>query len=115
MPISRFEDILAWQKAKELTLGVYRAFGENRDYSFRDQIQRASVSVMNNIAEGFERKGDREFQRFLYIAKGSAGEIRSMLYLARELKYITEDRCSELLELSKEISKMLYGFIKSLE
>ena len=115
MPISRFEDILAWQKAKELTLGVYRAFGENRDYSFRDQIQRASVSVMNNIAEGFERKGDREFQRFLYIAKGSAGEIRSMLYLARELKYITEDRCSELLELSKEISNMLYGFIKSLE
>ena len=115
MPISRFEDILAWQKAKELTLGVYRTFRDNRDYSFRDQIQRASVSVMNNIAEGFERKGDREFQRFLYIAKGSAGEVRSMLYIARELKYITEDSFSELLELSKEISKMVYGFIKSLE
>ena len=115
MPISRFEDILAWQKAKELTLGVYRAFGENRDYSFRDQIQRASVSVMNNIAEGFERKGDREFQRFLYIAKGSAGEVRSMLYVARDLNYLTGDLFAELLGLSEEISKMLSGFIKSLK
>jgi four helix bundle protein len=88
MPIERFEDIIVWQKWKEMALLVYEHFRENRDYAFRDQIQRASVSIMNNIAEGFERKGAREFSKFLYIAKGSSGEVRSMLYLAKELKYI---------------------------
>ena len=86
MAIERFEDIIAWQKAKELTIQIYKIFGESKDFAFRDQIQRASVSVMNNIAEGFERKSNNEFRHFLYIAKGSCGEVRSMLILSDELK-----------------------------
>ena len=71
MVIERFEDIVAWKKSKELTLGVYKAFKTLKDFSFKNQIERASVSVMNNIAEGFERKGNKEFQHFLFISKGS--------------------------------------------
>jgi len=114
MNIERFEDLLVWQKAKELTIAIYSIFKESRDYGFRDQIQRASVSVMNNIAEGFERKGAKEYSRFLYIAKGSAGEVRSMLYVARELDYVDDkifDRCYNLAE---EISKMLAGLIRKI-
>jgi four helix bundle protein len=68
MKIERFEEIIAWQKARVLTLNLYTLFKESRDYSFRDQIQRASVSIMNNISEGFGRGSDLEFKRFLYIA-----------------------------------------------
>ena len=70
MKIECFEDIIAWQKAKDVTSKIYAQFRLNRDYGFKDQIQRASVSVMNNIAEGFERKSNAEFRQFLYIAKG---------------------------------------------
>lgn len=88
MGIERFEDIIAWQKAKDLTIQIYALFGDSKDFGFRDQIQSASVSIMNNIAEGFERKSNNEFKYFLYVAKGSCGEVRSMLALAFELKKI---------------------------
>ena len=114
MKFHRFEEILAWQKAKELCVMVYRIFGESRDFGFRDQIQRASVSVMNNIAEGFERKSNNEFRHFLYIAKGSCGELRSMLILAKELKKLPEPEASGLLQHAEEVSKMLAGLIKTL-
>lgn len=77
MRISRFEDIIAWQKSREMALKIYIAFKNLNDYGFRDQILRSAVSVMNNIAEGYERKSNPEFQRFLFIAKGSCGEVRS--------------------------------------
>ncbi len=114
MTIEKFEDILAWQKAKSLSLLVYTLFKTNKDYAFRDQIQRASVSIMNNIAEGFERKGNKELSHFLFIAKGSCGELRSMFYLALELHYISEKDFQKLYTESMEISKMLSGFIKTL-
>lgn len=114
MKIEKFEDIIAWQKSKELTLKVYELFNINRDYGFKDQIQRASVSIMNNIAEGFERKSNKEFKQFLYIAKGSCGEVRSMIILALELKYIVKTEHDKILNLSSEISKILSGFIKTL-
>ena len=114
MKITQFEDIVAWQKAKELTTSIYNAFKECRDYSFRDQICRASVSIMNNIAEGFERQSNNEFKRYLYIAKGSSGEVRSMLYLANELQYIPTGTYQQLHEKSYEIARMLSGFIKKL-
>lgn len=109
-----FEDIIAWQKSKILVLNIYSIFSAIRDYSFRDQIQRAAVSVMNNTAEGFERKGNKEFAKFLYIAKGSCGEVRSMLYLALDLKYIDKVKFDNLYNQSMEISKMLSGLIKTL-
>jgi four helix bundle protein len=115
MKIAQFEDILAWQKAKAMTLKLYSLFRDNKDYAFRDQICRASVSVMNNIAEGFERKSDSEFKHFLFIAKGSCGEVRSMLYLALELNYINKEDYSYLSNISYEISKMISGLIKTLK
>jgi len=114
MRIERFEDIIAWQKAKVLCVEVYKLFEHSKDFGFKDQIQRASVSIMNNIAEGFERKGNKEFTHFLYIAKGSCGEVRSMLILAKELNKISEQEHNKLFPLSEEISKILAGLIKTL-
>jgi four helix bundle protein len=114
MKFDQFEDILAWQKAKVLTLRVYSLLMNLKDFGFKDQLCRASVSIMNNIAEGFERRSDNEFIHFLFIAKGSCGEVRSMLYLAFELNYLKEEEYLTLLNLSKEISKMISGLIKSL-
>jgi len=114
MKIDRFEDIIAWQKAKELTVEIYQMFFESKDFGFKDQIQRASVSIMNNIAEGFERKTNNELKYFLFVAKGSCGEVRSMLILAKELEKLPHDKFEELYLLSEEISKMLSAFIKTL-
>jgi len=109
-----FEDMVIWQKSKVLVRDIYNVFSISRDYSFRDQIQRAAVSIMNNTAEGFERKGNKEFAKFLYIAKGSCGEVRSMLYLALDLRYIDKIKFDNLYNQSLEISKMLSGLIKTL-
>lgn len=114
MTIEKFEDIVAWQKAKTLTKQIYQDFGKCRDFGFKDQIQRASVSIMNNIAEGFERRGDKEFKRFLFIAKGSCGEVRSMLYLAFELQYLSKENTRKYYDASIEISRMISGLIKTL-
>jgi len=114
MIIRRFEDILAWQKVKILTIKIYLILKNNKDYSFKDQLQRASVSIMNNIAEGFERKNDKEFKHFLFIAKGSCGEVRSMLYIANEFNYISKEKNKELYLLTLDISRLLSGFIKKL-
>ena len=114
MKIGSFEDIQAWQKAKSLSIFVYSLFKNHKDFRFRDQIQSAAVSIMNNIAEGFERKGNNELKRFLYIAKGSCAEVRSMLYLALELKFISQEAFKTTHSLSLEISMMLSGFIKTL-
>lgn len=92
---------------------LYDELRELKDYGFKDQILRASVSVMNNIAEGFDRGSKRELKQFLVIARGSIAEVRSMLILAKELKYIDEGE--EYIQISKEISRLLTGFIKSLD
>jgi len=114
MNIEKFEDIMAWQKGKILTLSVYTALKRCKDFSFKNQIERASVSIMNNIAEGFERRTNKELKNFLFIAKGSAGEVRSMLNLGLELKYIKTGEFEKMHSLSIEISKLLSGFIRSL-
>lgn len=114
MTVERFEDIKAWQKAKDLTLEIYKTFENLKDYSYKSQIQRAAVSIMNNITEGFERKSNKEFKQFLFVAKGSAGEVRSMLHLALNLKYITENQYNKMCDEVIIISKMLSNFIKTL-
>ena len=114
MRIEKFEDIIAWQKAEKLTLEIYTQFKCCTDYAFRDQIQRASVSIMNNIAEGFERRTNKELTNFLFIAKGSCGEVRSMLHLALKLNYVSSEKYSSDLFLANEISKIISGFIKTL-
>ena len=114
MNTSRFEDLICWQKRKILSLEIYKVFRNLKDLSFRNQIERASVSILNNIAEGFERQTNKEFKQFLYIAKGSAGEVRSMLLLAEELEYITTQETRRLVVMAEEVSKLLAGMIKNL-
>ncbi|HTB48522.1 MAG TPA: four helix bundle protein [Verrucomicrobiae bacterium] len=114
MKMHRFEDVFAWQQSKELTILVYRYFKTCTDYGFKDQIQRAAVSVMNNIAEGFERNSDKELRQFLYIAKGSCGEVRSMLIVAPDIGYLLPSRQNELIQLATRTSQLLSGFIKKL-
>lgn len=114
MAIERFEESIAWQKSKALCIEIYKQFENIKDYGFRDQIQRAAISVMNNIAEGFERKGNKEFSYFLYIAKGSCAEVRSMLILAKELKKISEEEHQTLSSMAEEVSKIISGLIKSI-
>ena len=112
--IERFEDIKAWQAARDLVSAIYRVTAQGqfaKDFGLRDQVRRASVSMMSNIAEGFERSSDREFRRFLYIAKGSAGEVRSHLFVAVDLGYITAEEFSDLRTKSEEVAKSLSGFI----
>jgi len=112
--ITKFEDIVAWQKGFDLSIKIYKAFTLNKDFSFRDQIQRAAISISNNIAEGYERMGDKELRKFLYVSKGSCAEVRSMLHVALKLNYLTQTQFNELYYLSVEISKILSGSIKTL-
>ncbi len=115
--IERFEDIKVWGMAKELVAAVYRLSGEGKfsqDFGLRDQIRRASVSVMSNIAEGFERGSKKEFARFLRIAKGSSGEVRSQLYVALELGYVDSHEFSTMRARAEDVSRALSGFISYL-
>jgi four helix bundle protein len=114
MKFDRFEEMIVWQKSQELTLLIYKTFKTCKDFGFRDQIQRAAVSICNNISEGFERKSNNEFKQFLFIAKGGAGELRNMLYIAKNLDYISEEQFENHYELSLSISKMLSSLIKTL-
>jgi len=114
MKIEKFEDIVAWQKSRTLAVNIYQCFRSCKDFSFKDQVQRATISISNNIAEGFERQGNKEFRKFLYIAKGSCAEVRSMLYVALELKYITTNDFDRLYPVTQEIPRILSGFIKTL-
>ena len=112
-----FEELKSWQLSRQFTTKLYMISQNStfEDIDLQRQIRRASVSLTSNIAEGFERNTDKEFIHFLYIAKGSAGEIRSQLYLAFDLNYITELQFTELYSEIVEISKLLSGLIKYLQ
>ncbi len=116
--IKSFEDIQSWKKARALNKLIYSITLENiefkKDYGLRDQIRRSSISITSNIAEGFDRETNKEFKRFLYIAKGSAAELKSQLYLAFDLGYLKSNEFDILIEEVNEISKLLYGLIKYL-
>ncbi|MEK6548377.1 MAG: four helix bundle protein [Bacteroidota bacterium] len=114
MKIKKFEDLLVWQKAIELTVDLYACLEMVNDFGFKNQIQRASLSISNNLAEGFERGSDRDFKRFLFIAQGSCSEEKSMLYVGVRLKYIRTDSFVELNQRVVEIGKMLFGLSNSL-
>lgn len=114
MIIKKFQDIIAWQKAIDITVEIYRHFSHSNEYAFKDQICKAAISISNNIAEGFDRSSDADFMRFLYIAKGSCSELQSMIYLAKKLNFITEELQSALDQQSDEISRLIRGLIKSI-
>jgi len=114
MKVLKFEDMISWQKGRSLSVLIYKLFKGSNDFSFRDQIQRATISISNNIAEGFERQSNKELKQFLYIAKGSCGEVRSMLYIAEDLGYISSKEHQSLEVTCMDISRLLSGFIKTL-
>lgn len=113
-----FEDLRIWQQAQLQAVGIYRSFGAGspaeRDFGFRDQIQRAGVSVMNNIAEGFERRTPADFARFLDTGKASCGEVRSMCYLAEDLGYLSPEEAEERRSAARLISRGIESLAKSL-
>ena len=104
MKSERYEELFIWQKAREVANEVYLCMKECKDYGFRDQFQRAAVSIMNNIAEGFERNSNKDFILFLRYAKGSCGEVRSMSYLAEDFSYIATEKAEELRSNCRKIS-----------
>jgi four helix bundle protein len=110
--IGRFEELIAWQKARELTKAIYEITREERfvrDFGLSGQIQRAAVSIMSNIAEGFERDSRAEFHRFLTIAKSSCAEVRSQLYIALDIGYINEADFNGLKTRTEEVSRIIGG------
>ncbi len=116
--IEKFEDILAWQKGRELTQLVYKASRKGefaKDFALRDQIRRAAISITSNIAEGFERGGTKEFIQFLGHSKGSTGEVRSQLYVALDEEYVTQEHWQDLHDRCLEVSRLLDGLIKYLQ
>ena len=115
--MKRFEELIAWQKARALTKAIFQATkpGEfSKNYSLVSQIQRAAVSIVANIAEGFERDGKNEFRQFLSHAKGSAGEVRSQLYIALDGNFINQTEFDLLSAEARDISKLIGGFMKYL-
>ena len=117
MAVYRFEDLVAWQRARELAGQVYRCTRDDpfrRDFGLSGQIQRAAVSVMANIAEGFEKNRNTEFGRYLDIAKASLAEVRSHLYIASDVGYIEPERLGQLLKLVDETGKVVSGLRRSL-
>lgn len=118
MAVEKFEDLIAWQKARELTRKIYAVTRQGdfaKDFGLSDQIQRASVSIMSNITEGFERNSPNDFHRFLVVAKASCAEMRSQLYVARDIGYLTDTDFKELMNAATEVSRILGGLRTSVD
>jgi len=116
--IERFEDIEAWRDARTLVKRIYEGTSEGRfasDFALRDQLRRAAISTMSNIAVWFERSTNKDFVRFLYMAKGSSGEVRAQLYAAIDLGYVDGQQSHQLLGLAETVSRRIAGFIKYLK
>jgi len=115
MAFKSFEDLEVWKKAYNLAINIYRIFSHCKDYGLKDQITRAAISIPSNIAEGCERDSKKDFVRFLNIAKGSAAELKTQLYIAKGIDIIAEDDFTNCMKELKNISAMLYGLIKSIK
>jgi four helix bundle protein len=111
--VEKFEDLLVWKAGMQLAVEVYSLLKDSRDFGLRDQLQRSAVSIPSNIAEGFERQTNKEFIQFLYIAKGSCGELRTQVHLLIELGLIQKATGLGLVEKTKKISAMLYSLINT--
>jgi four helix bundle protein len=118
MAAKYFEDLEVWILSRELTNKIYNVSSDGRfakDFGLRDQIRRAAVSIMSNIAEGYERGGNQEFIQFLSIAKASSGEVRSQLYVAMDQSYVGKTKCEQLIDEFRKLSIMINNFIKYLK
>jgi four helix bundle protein len=118
MSVKNFEDLNVWKEARQLTQEIYRMTKTEKffkDFSLRDQIRRAAISIMSNIAEGFERGGNQEFCQFLYVAKGSCGEVRAQLYIALDQDYVPHAEVDQLTNSYQRLSGMISNFIAYLK
>ena len=113
--VKQFEDLLCWQKSRELVREIYGAFKDCKDYGFRGQIQRAAISTISNIAEGFESGTRQEFLHYLYIAKASAGEVRAQLYAALDVGYLNIERFKGLNGKAQECSRLIASFASAVK
>jgi four helix bundle protein len=111
--MSRFEELAVWKRSARLSVNLYKELAELKDFGFRDQITRAGLSIPSNIAEGYERSSDKELANFLNYAKGSAGELRTQIYIGMEIGYIKSEAGRNWICECKEISKMLHGLIRT--
>ena len=115
--INKFEDLECWKRARRFTIEIYKVTGIGkfaRDFALRDQIRRAAISILSNVAEGFERGGDNEFLQFLSVAKGSSGEARSQLYVALDQSYVSQNQFESLSKSDTEVSQLISGLMKYL-
>ncbi len=109
MAFQSFEDLEVWQRGCRLAVDIFQTFASCRNFTMQDQVQRAALSVPSNVAEGYERNSNKEFIRFLNIAKGSCGELRTQIYISRKLDFVTKADFERLIAECKEISAMLHG------
>ena len=114
MAIISFKDLIAWQKAQSLTIQIYKDFQNVKDFGFRDQIQRAAISIANNIAEGHARRSDKAFKNFLFISVASAAEVESMSLIATELGYLSQTIQNQRIEQVEEVARLINGLIRKL-
>ena len=114
MKIDKFEDIESWKEARILVKEIYHLFANVKDYGFRDQIQRAAISVMSNIAEGFDRNSNKEFIQFLVIARGSVSEVKSLIYAAMDIGYVDKNNFSVISAHCLKLTNLINGFIRYL-
>jgi len=114
MKIDRFEDIEAWKEARALVKEVYCSSGHIKDFSFKDQIQRAALSVMSNIAEGFDRGSNKEFIQYLIIARGTVSEVKSLTYAALDIGYIDREMFMQYSDRCLKLTNLPNGFIRYL-
>ena len=112
MGVSRFEDLEVWKRSVTLSISVYKLLSACKDFGFRDQITRSGLSIPSNIAEGFERRSAKEFVRFLDIARGSSGELRTQMYIGMESGFIDKETGIGLIGETKELSAMITGLMK---
>jgi four helix bundle protein len=114
MAIQNFKDLEAWKEARILVKDVYVTFSQSRDFGFRDQIQRAAISIMSNIAEGFDRGSNKELIQFLIIARGSVSEVKSLSYAALDIEYIDANRFNSIMDRCGKLANLINGFIRNL-
>lgn len=112
--MARFEELEVWRRSARLSADLYKALADLKDYGFRDQITRAGLSIPSNIAEGHERESSKEMANFMNYAKGSAGELRTQLYIGMDIGYIESEQGKHWLNDAEEISKMLHGLIRTI-
>ncbi|RLD17010.1 MAG: hypothetical protein DRI36_04845 [Caldiserica bacterium] len=115
MLYKRFEDLPIWKSAFEIVVRIYKETEKIRDFTLKDHLRRTALSIPSNIAEGFERGSSKEFMRFLFIAKGSSGELRTQLRIAQQMGFFSSKKCKELISDVENISRQIMGLIESIK